>query len=149
MKTFFKIVGVLILLGAAVYGYIFYTGYSQKTIISQQVTDFLQLASDGDTEGAYEFFTEDLKQAWPIEDLEDAFDKHFGRLEFVSQKQSDHYVFMGVKKGNIFKFVRFYEYGGIVTYTRNTEGEINAVFKKEKGDWKLISFQLGDPYPIY
>lgn len=151
MKTFFKVAGVLILLAAAVFGYIFYMGSSRGPEISERVTDFMYLASGGDADSAYEFFSEDLKQAMPLEDFEAAIGDHFSRLNFVEQKQAGYYFFIGTpasSKFNIFKLARIYEYQGIVTYSRGYEGELFMVFVKEGGQWKLIAFNLVDPYSV-
>ena len=46
MKTFIKIVAVLLVIAAAMFGYIFYSGYSRGPEISARVTEFMELASD-------------------------------------------------------------------------------------------------------
>lgn len=149
MKTFLKIVVALIVLVVAVYGYIFYTGSSSGPKISERVTEFLQLASDGYADEAYEFFTKDLKKTWPIEKFENDLDDHFGWREFASQEQTGYEVNLTFSKYNYLGPTIFYEYQGIVTYTGNAQGDIIALFVKENGEWRLWALDLPDPYPIY
>ncbi len=152
MKTFLKIIGALILLGAVLFGYIFYMGRSRGPEISEQATKFLSLASDFDAENAHDFFSDELKRAVSFEDFANDIDSYFYRLDFVSQEQTGFYFFIGMPESapyNIFKLRRFYEYDGVVTYARGQEGTINAVFIREDGQWKILAFDISDPYPKY
>lgn len=152
MKAFLKIIGVLILLGALMFGYIFYSGYSRGPEISDRVTEFLELASDYETEAAYEFFTKDLQNAVPFDGFSEGVDDHFTRVSFVSQKQDGFYFSIKIPHSqwyNIFKIARFYEYQGTITYSNGQEGEVKMTFIREDGQWKMIAFYIGDPYTVY
>lgn len=139
-------------MGAVFFGYIFYMGRSRGPEISEQATKFLSSASDFDAENAYNFFSDELKRAVSFEDFADDINSHFYRLDFVGQEQTGFYFFIGMPKSapyNIFKLKRFYKYDGVVTYARGQEGTINAVFIREGGQWKLLAFDISDPYPNY
>ena len=151
MKALLKIVGVLILLVGIFYGYIFYAGWALGPEISERVTDFLILASDGDAEAAYEFFTEDLKKSLSLDDFVDSIQDHFFRLSFEKQNKTGYNFNVGVKKPlyNLFNLRRIYGYQGVVIYSNGEEGDLTMVFVKEGGEWKLIVLDVGDPYKVY
>lgn len=152
MKTFLKIIGILILLGALLFGYIFYSGRSRGPEISDRVTEFLQLASDYEADAAYEFFTKKLQNAVPFDGFKEGVEDYFARVSFVSQKQDGFYFFIGVPHSqwyNIFQLTRFYEYQGTAIYSNGQEGQVKMTFVREDGQWKMIAFYIGDPYKVY
>jgi len=149
MRAFFKFVGTLILLTAIFFGYIFYMGSTRGPVIEERVTNFLTLASGGETAKAHEFFADEIKVVYPFDEFNAGVLSHFDQFTFVEQKQNGYTYNIALLKE--FGFNRtlpagIYEYSGIVTYEGGKEGNIQMAFIKDDGEWKALNIRLGDPY---
>jgi len=149
MKAFFKFVGILILLTVVFFGYVFYIGYTRGPVIEEKVTDFLILASSGETAKAHEFFAEEVKVIYLLDEFTAGVFIHFDQFTFVEQNQSGYsYNIALLKEFGLSKSLPagVYEYSGIVTYEGGKEGIVRMAFIKEDGDWKVLNIHISDPF---
>jgi hypothetical protein len=148
MKMLFKIIGFLLLIGVVLFGYIFYIGSSRGPVIEKQVTEFLQLASDGKMIAAYEYLSIETKEGVALEAFSTAITNHFAGLSFVRQRQDGYYFNLVLKtRGGLLRYwpKGMYEYQGTVFYNENRAGGILLTFIKERGNWKILRFDIGNP----
>jgi len=161
MKTFFKIIFFVLLIGGAYYGYTFYSDWSHISdtdidelalTINQRSVEFLEYASNGDTEGAYSVFVKDFEVLMSKEEFERQFGLLFDQRELESATQEQYSYFEGNVKlppGDTFEEMWIFESITVMTFTDGTGGNIKLAFIKEKGEWKIFSFEFRADDPAY
>lgn len=128
--------GVIVVLAAAVFGYVGFRGVQkglkEANLAEKQLTLFLELVSDKKLEEAYGLTSEELRGAQSQEEFSNdlsTLEAQYSEFKSISQTG----FFAEAKSGQ----PTTYEYSGIITYTDGDEGSVEATLVKEKGEWKI------------
>lgn len=139
-RKFFIVLGIIVLViivGAALFGMLFYRGWQDAQKAGNTLTYFLTYLSNGDNDNAYSL----IANKWKADSTEDKFIQDMSTLklafsEFKSQQTTGWHVqaYSGAP------YTCFYQ--GKITHTDGKTDNFEAVLIIENGGWKVLSIRF-------
>lgn len=133
-KKILIIIGIFIVVAMISKGLIMFKGLKDGEIISEKITNFMQLVSSHNIYDAYEMTSMSFKKMNSLGDFE-TFTEDFEFLfsDFEQQEQTGFYYETGTGG-------TFYQYTGRTIYTNGHTGSLTTTFVKDNGEYKIERF---------
>lgn len=137
LKIVLLTIGGIIVLVAAILGFLIFRGFKDSPIVQEKVTSFMQNVSSGNYDAAYALTSKEFKQTTSMESFTKAMSIFKAQYsEFQSQDQIGFNVEANAGQPTL------YQYSAVVTYTDGETGKLIAVLVKEDGDYKILSVEV-------